>query len=94
MKNAKFFETNGVQHLQPAKILSAINPLLNSVTAAQASLPEWYRRAWQVKLNSSTTAGNKIERSLITKAANHSASLTLPSFGGVGGGFTPCSASI
>jgi hypothetical protein len=56
MKNAKFFETNGVQHLQPVKILSAISPLLNSVTAVQASLPEWYRRAWQVKLNSSTTA--------------------------------------
>lgn len=38
MKNAKFFETSGVQHLQPVKILSAIDPLLSNVTAAQASV--------------------------------------------------------
>jgi hypothetical protein len=35
--------------------------LLRAVPEAQAGLPEWYRRAWQVKLNSIiTAAGYKI----------------------------------
>jgi hypothetical protein len=29
---------------------------LNSIGEAQASLPEWYRRAWQQELNRSTAA--------------------------------------